>query len=119
MQKIFFSQSILDSLINEGRITLEGNVLTLLSSDRPSFELEPGYRIGRTADNGPDPNGLVGQIRYERDLRAEKAEIFLDSLIYRDTAYVAEPGFIGEKKELIDSLSDTDLLARFLLDSLL
>jgi hypothetical protein len=30
-----------------------------------------------------------------------------------------EPGFIGEKKELIDRLSDTELLARFLLDSLL
>ena len=119
MRKIFFSQSILDSLIGEGRIRLEGNILTLLSSDQPSFELEPGCRITGTADNGPDPHGLVGQIRYERELRSENAEIYLDSLIYRDTAYIAEPGFIGEKKELIDSLSDTDLLARFLLDSLL
>lgn len=119
MQKIFFSQSILDGLTSEGRIRLDGNILTLLSGNQPSFELEPGYRITRTADNGTDPHGLVGQIRYERDLRAENAEIYLDSLIYRDTAYVAEQGFIGEKKELVDSLSDTDLLARFLLDSLL
>jgi hypothetical protein len=47
------------------------------------------------------------------------AEIYLDSIIYRDMAYVAEPGFIGEKKELIETLSDTDLLARFLLENLL
>jgi len=119
LAKIFFSQSILDSLIDEGRIRLEGNTLTLLSGDNPSFDLEPGYRINRTADNGPDPHGLVGQIRYEKDLRGDRAEIYLDSVIYRDTAYAADPGFIGEKKELIDRLTDTELLARFLLDSLL
>jgi hypothetical protein len=119
LTRIFFSQSILDSLIDEGRIRLEGNVLILLSGENPSFELEPGYRITRTADDGPDLHGLVGQIKYEKDLRKEQAETYLDSLIYRDTAYTAEPGFIGEKKELIDRLSDTELLARFLLDSLL
>lgn len=119
MNKIFFSQSILDGLINEGRIKLEKNMLTLLSPDRPTFELEPAYRINRTADNGSDPHGLVGQIKYEKELKAANAEIFLDSVIYRDTAYVAEPGFIGEKKELIERLSDTELLARFLLDNLL
>jgi hypothetical protein len=46
------------------------------------------------------------------------AEVYLNSIIYGETAY-AEPGFIGEKKELIDRLSDTELLARFLLDTLL
>lgn len=119
MPKIFFSQSILDGLINEGRIRLEKNVLTLFSSDAPSFDLEPGYRILRTADNGPDPHDLAGKIKYEKELRTADAEIYLDSLIYKNTAYVMEPGFIGEKKELIDQLSDTELLARFLLDSLL
>jgi hypothetical protein len=119
MNKIFFSQRILDGLIDEGRITLDGNVLTLLVPDRASFELEPAYRITATADNGPDPNGLVGQIRYEKDLHAAKAEIYLDSILYGETAYRADPGFIGEKKELLDRLSDTELLARFLLGGLL
>jgi hypothetical protein len=119
MNKIFFSQQILDGLISEGRMTLDGNVLTLLVPGRPSFELEPAYRITGTADNGPDPNGLVGQIKYEKDLHAAKAEIYLDSILFRETAYRADPGFIGEKKELLDRLSDTELLARFLLDSLL
>jgi hypothetical protein len=119
MNKIFFSQSILDSLITEGKIRLEKNMLTLLSKDTPTFELEPGYRITRTADNSPDPHGLTGQIKYEKELKAENAELYLDSLLYKNTAYVVEPGFIGEKKELLDRLSDTELLARFLLDSLL
>jgi hypothetical protein len=109
---------MLDSLLDEGKITLENNVLTLLTGARPSFELEPAIRFLKTADGSPDPHSLVGQFKYERDLKAMNAEIYLDSLIYRDCAYVVEPGFIGEKKELLDGLSDTDLLARFLLENL-
>jgi hypothetical protein len=119
MSKIFFSQRILDALIEEGKIRLDRNVLTLLTPDEPSFELEPAYRIIKTSDGGPDPHGLVGRIKYEKDIRELNVEVYLDSLIYRDTAYQAEPGFIGEKKELLDRLSDTELLTRFLLDTLI
>ncbi len=117
--KIFFSQKVLDVLVQEGTITLEGNVLTLLAPERRSYTLEPAYRFNATADNGPDPHGLLGHIRSEKDLRAAKAEVYLDSVIYGETAYRADSGFIGEQQELLDQLSDTDLLARFLLDSLL
>lgn len=51
--KLFFSQTILDGLITEGKIKLDKNVLTLLSRGNPSFVLEPAYRILKTADNGP------------------------------------------------------------------
>ncbi len=119
MTKMFFSQRILDSLTGENKIRLDGNIITLLTPDMPSFELEPAYRIIRTADNGPDPHGLVDKIKYEKELKAINAELYLDSLIFGDTAYQVEPGFIGEQKELIDKLSDTELLTRFLLDSLL
>jgi len=47
------------------------------------------------------------------------AELYLDSVLYLDTAYEVEPGFIGETKELMDKLSETELLARFLLENLL
>ncbi len=119
MDKVFFSQAILGSLVEEGKIRLDKNMLTLLTPDNPSFELEPAYRFVKTADNGPDPHGLVGRIQYETELKSRNAEIYLDSIIIGDTAYVVEPGFVGEKKELIDRLSDTELLTRFLLDNLL
>jgi hypothetical protein len=119
VNKLFFSQRILDGLIDEGKIKLENNIITVLAKNNPSFELRAAYRFDRTADNGPDPYNLAGQIRYEKDIKALPAEIYLDSIIYRDTAYVAEAGYIGEKKELIDALSDADLLARFLLENLL
>jgi hypothetical protein len=116
---MFFSQTVLVQLADEGKIQLDKNILTLLTPDKPSFELEPAYKITKTADGNPDPHGLVGQIKSEKDLKAENAEAYLDSLIYRDTAYTVEPGFVGEKKELLDRLSDTELLARFLLDTLI
>jgi hypothetical protein len=118
MQRVFFSQRILDSLVDEGKIKLERNVLTLLKGNHPSFVLEPAYRFLRTADGGPDPHDLIGQFKYERELKELSAEHYLDSVLYKDTAYVVEPGFIGEQKELLDSMSDTDLLARFLLENL-
>ncbi len=119
MHKLFFSQNILDALISEGKIKLIGNEITIISKDNPTFELEPAFRFLKTADDSADPNNFVGQIRLEKDLRAIRAEIYMDSIIYKDTAYIVEPGFLGEKKELLDKLSDTDLLARFLLENLL
>lgn len=121
MSRMFFSHHILSALVNEGKITLANNILTILAKNRPSFELEPAYRFLKTADNTPDPHALVGQILYARTLKEMNAEAYMDSVIYKDTAYEVEQGFIGEKREqeLMDSLSDTDLLARFLLESLL
>ena len=75
-------------------------------------------RFLKTVADAPDPHQLVGQIRYEKDLKAMGAEIYLNSVIYRETAYDVESGFIGEEKELLDRLSDADLLARFLLENL-
>lgn len=119
MKRIFFSQSMLDTMVEAGQIRLEGAVLTLLSGDNRSFELKPAFRIVRTADNTPDPYDLSGQIKSASELRELGAETYLDSVIYRDAAYQAEPGYIGEQQELADRLSDTELLSKFLLDNLL
>lgn len=119
MDKLFFSQRILDALVEEKKITFNKNFITILAKDNPTFELGPALRVTRTADSSPDPYALVGRVLHEQELKAMQAEVYLDSIIYKEKAYVAEPGFIGEKKELLDTLSDTDLLARFLLEHLL
>lgn len=119
MSKLFFSQRILNALIDEERITLDGNRITILSKDKPTFALDPAFRFIRTADGCIDPHNLVGKIKYEKDLRDLHAEIYLDSIIYHETAYVVEQGFIGEKKVFLEKLTDTELLTRFLLENLL
>lgn len=119
MKKIFFSQQLLDSLSGEGKIKLDGNSLTLLSDTSKSFALEPAYRIIRTADGSADPNGLVGKIKSGKELQDIQAEAYLDSVICGETAYQADPGFLGEETEVMAKLSDTDILARFLLENLI
>lgn len=89
---------MLDSMIEAGKIKVDRGVLTMLAGDNPTFALHPAYRIVRTIDDGPDPSGLVGQIRSEAELKGQGAEIYMDSVIYRDTAYQADTGFIAEKR---------------------
>jgi hypothetical protein len=40
----------------------------------------------------------VGQIRSEAELKERGAEIYMDSVIYKDIAYQADSGFIAEKR---------------------
>ncbi len=89
-----------------------------MNNDRASFELEPANRFVKTADGSPDSHHLAGQARYGNDIKALNADASLDSVLYRDIARRVEPGSIGDKKELIQRLSDTDLLSRFLLENL-
>ncbi|NTW67897.1 MAG: hypothetical protein HGB21_16555 [Nitrospirae bacterium] len=98
MKRLFFSQSMLDSMMEAGKIKVDKGILTMLAGDNPNFSLHPAFRIVRTIDDGADPNGLVGQIRSEAELRELGAETYMDSVIYRDIAYQADTGFIAEKQ---------------------
>src|SRR5512137_1233806 len=99
MKRLFFSQGMLDSMVEAGKIRVDKGVLTMLAGDNPTFKLLPAYRIVKTIDGKPDPAGLVGQIRAEAELKALGAELLMDSLIYNDVAYQADTGFIAEKRD--------------------
>lgn len=88
---------MLDSMMDAGKIKVDKSVLTMLTGDNPTFELKQAYRFVRTIDDAADPGGLVGQIRSEAELKELGAEIYMDSIIYRDIAYQADPGYIAEK----------------------
>ena len=98
MKRIFFSQGMLDSMVDAGKIKVDKSVLTMLTGDNPTFELKQAYRFVKTIDDTTDPSGLVGQIRSEAEIKELGAEIYMDSIIYRDIAYQADPGYIAEKK---------------------
>jgi hypothetical protein len=138
MKRLFFSQSMLDSMVEAGKIKVEKGILTMLAGDNPAFQLLPAYRFVKTIDNGPDPAGLTGQIHSEQELRAMGAEIYMDSALYQDVAYQADPGFIAEKivpgaqpaaeqkpqptpapDPAADRTENTDDLSKFILDNLL
>jgi hypothetical protein len=139
MTRLFFSQSMLDSMVDAGKIKVDRNRMTMLAGDNPTFTLLPAYRLVRTIDNAPDPAGLVPHIRSESELKALGAEVYMDSVIYQDVAYQADPGFIAEKEPPAsqaeeksvppqqekpaeppaDQTKSGDDLSRFILDNLL
>jgi len=88
---------MLDSMVDAGKIKVDKSVLTMLTGDNPTFELKQAYRFVKTIDDKDDPNALVGQIKSEVELKELGAEIYMDSIIYRDIAYQADPGYIAEK----------------------
>ncbi len=114
-KKLFFSQSMLDSMVEAGKITVDQGILTMLTAGNPTFDLLPAFRIVRTADNAPDPAGLSGEIRSEEELRKMGAEAYMDSIIYRDVAYQADPGFIAVRRDV----EGPDDLSQYLLKNLL
>lgn len=97
MKRLFFSQSMLDSMIDAGKIKVDQNILTMLAGDNPTFRLLPAYRFVKTIDNVPDPSRLIGRFRTEQDLKEMGAEVYMDSVIYKEVAYQADPGFIAEQ----------------------
>jgi hypothetical protein len=139
MKRLFFSQSMLDSMVDAGKITVDKGVLTMLAGDNPTFRLLPAYRFVKTIDNSPDAAGLAGQIHSEREIRDMGAEILMDSIIYKDVAYQADPGFIAERitpgesappekrpveppaqtsEPAADKAQNADDLSKFILDNL-
>ena len=66
---------------------------------------------------------MIGGLALASSLSATVNMILLYAHLRKRTGPLDEKkilsGFIGEKKELIERLSDTELLARFLLDTLL
>jgi len=133
MKRLFFSQSMLDTMVEAGKIKVDGNVLTMLAGGNPTFALLPAYRFVRTVDNATDPAGLVSKILSEAELKEMGAEVYMDSVIYRDVAYQADPGFIAEQQvpgaepaapaathePAADTAQSGDELSKFILDNLL
>ena len=128
---LFLSQAKLESWVEDGKVTFQDNVLTLLA-EQVSYELAPAVKVVGLLD-GADTAGLVGRVCALTELAGMAAEHYRDSLILGDTAYQCEEGFVGTEQapapparrdptpapvEQPVEKSDMDLLTDFLLKNL-
>ncbi len=95
MARLFISQERLTSWSDENRIKLSGEVMTLIADGR-SFRLTPAVRFMRVAGGNPDANGVVGKVRALAALAGDGAEHVMSSVIYKETAYDVQQGYLGE-----------------------
>lgn len=95
MARLYISQRRIDAWTAENRIAITGGIMTLVELSR-SFAIRPAVRFLRVAGSDEDPNDLVGRVKEERELETMGADHMATSVIFGDTAYEVETGFVGD-----------------------
>ena len=94
MARLFVSQKRLDQWTDEGKMTIDGDRLTLPELGRV-FRVIPAVRFLRVVGDDDDPHTLVDKVLAEQKLAEMGADHFATSVIYGETAYEVQQGFLG------------------------
>ncbi len=95
MARLFISQGRIDRWLEEGKVRLVGETMTLPALGR-SFKLKAAVHFTRIVSEAPDPNGLIGRVKTREQLAALGAECYASSVLLGESAYECETGFVGE-----------------------
>lgn len=107
-EKVFFTQVMIDSLAQNNKLSINGNVITILTKKKASFNIVPAYRFVKL-ESGDESLSLIGKVKSEKEMKELKIEIMSNSAIYGETVYTIEPGFIGiplEKEEDVEKKAE-------------
>jgi hypothetical protein len=92
--RVFFPQAALDQWIVDGTVDLQRGELTILAEGR-RFALDEAVHVLREVTGAGDVAKLVGRVKTRAALEAQGAEIVETSMLFGDTAYDVEPGWVG------------------------
>lgn len=95
MARLFISVAKLEALTSANKVALEGEVLKLTELGR-AFKIIPAVRFLGVAGGDADPHELVGLVKSEEELVGMGADHMATSVIYVDTAYEVQQGFVGD-----------------------
>jgi hypothetical protein len=92
--RLFFPQEALDTWLDEGRVVLDGDMLTL-NPEGQRFELEGAVRFLEEVTGSGDTKELVGKVKTKAQLAELEGELCADSVVLGDNAYQIVEGFVG------------------------
>lgn len=95
MARLFISVAKLEALTSANKVSLDGDRMHLTELDR-TFRIQPAVRFVAVAGGDSDPHDLVGLVKSEEDLAGMGADHMASSVIYVDTAYEVQQGFVGD-----------------------
>jgi hypothetical protein len=95
MPAVFLTNDMLQNWSDQGKVRLEGTVLTLIAEKR-TVALNPAVRFTSLIDGSDDVNKLLGKVKTTAQLIELGAEHYLDSVIYGDVGYTVVEGFLGD-----------------------
>lgn len=93
--RVFFPQQALDTWLEQGRVALVGDEMTITPEGR-RFLLTSAVRFIAEVTEGGDPNDLVGKVKDLEQVLALSGEHSSNSVIMGDHAYDVIEGFLGE-----------------------
>lgn len=93
--RVFFPQQALDEWLEQGRIALVDDEMTL-KPDGQRYRLTSAIRILAEVTEGTDPHDLVGKVKTVEQIASFGGEHVSDSMILGDNAYQVVEGFVGE-----------------------
>jgi len=91
---MFVSQETLDRWLTDERVTVEGEVMTLLPEGQ-RFELTSAVHFLAEVAGGGDETALVGRVKALDVVAQLGGEHYADSVILDDNAYEVVEGFLG------------------------
>jgi hypothetical protein len=95
---LFVPQSVLDKWSEQGRIQVDGNVLTILQ-DGKHFALTSAVRFMKM-EAGEDSAGLLHKVKTTDALKLMGAEHYMESVLLGEVAYQVQQGFLADAQAL-------------------
>lgn len=96
--RVFFPQGALARWLDEGKVELAGETLTMRDGGH-RYRIVEAVRVTREVTGSPDANKLVGRVKSRDFLVGLGAEIVEESMILGDNAYDVVAGFLGTLEE--------------------
>ena len=93
--RVFLPQDALDRWLDEGRVTVDGEIMTMQPEDQ-RFRLRSAVRFLEELGGAGDAAKLIGKIKDLDQVAAFGGEHQADSVLLGDAAYLVVEGFVGE-----------------------
>jgi hypothetical protein len=91
---LFVPQGVLDKWSEQGKVSVDGHVLTLLGEGR-SFQLTSAVRFLKM-EAGEDVARLLAKVKTTDALKQMGAEHYMESVILGESAYQVQQGFLAD-----------------------
>lgn len=91
---LFVPHNVLDRWSEQGRVAVDGTILTLLSEKR-AFALTSAVRFLKM-EAGEDQAGLLHKVKTTEALKALGAEHYRESVLLGEAAYQVQEGFLAD-----------------------
>jgi hypothetical protein len=104
--RVFFPQQALDSWLEQGRIALVDDEMTL-KPDGQRYRLMSAIRVMAEVADGTDPHGLLGKVKTIEQIAELGGDHQADSLVLGDNAYQVIEGFLGDTNDAVDSVAES------------